>query len=359
LLSIGTFTAQISENLHLKWAQRRPRAGMTPPILRFSTRDVPHCDGLDYWSGIVCEKYLELDSVSLETTGRFWSDLELARFGLLRVFHSCGSPQVVERRRHAANKCVVGNYVLVTSLDGPWMLDTPTGQFQMATSDLALLDSAKPFVAHFPNRMNNHIFELPRAWMHSWISEAEVQHSPRIDGAMGWGRALRGISEALSPEFATSSAVSNELLVSHFGTTLALAKRSPLSKEKVSKGGLASLVEGVMRQVDERYSEADLTARMIAAELHVSERTLYRALERNGYTFFGLLAHKRMAEARRMLSDHHKLNALSLAEIGRRVGYPHASQFSRAFSKLQSMTPREYRRNEQKLKRDMPPLVKQ
>jgi hypothetical protein len=54
---------------------------MTQNVLRFSTRDVPHRDGLDYWSGMVCEKYLELDSVSLETNGRFWSDLELARFG--------------------------------------------------------------------------------------------------------------------------------------------------------------------------------------------------------------------------------------------------------------------------------------
>jgi AraC-like DNA-binding protein len=262
----------------------------------------------------------------------------------------------VARRRHAANKCVRANYALVTSLDGPWGLESHAGTFDMAAGDLALLDSSRPFTTHFPDRMNNHIYELPRAWVHSWISEAEVHHCPRIDGSVGWGRALRGIAEALSPQFASSGAVSDELLVSHFGATLALAKRSPLSKEKVSKGGLDSLVEGVMRQVDERYGEAELTARMIATELHVSERTLYRALERNGHTFFGLLAHKRMAEARRMLSDHHQLNSLSLAEIGRRVGYPHPSQFSRAFGKLESMSPSQYRRNEQKLRRTKSPM---
>ncbi len=136
-------------------------------------------------------------------------------------------------------------------------------------------------------------------------------------------------------------------MVSHFGATLALAKRSSISLEKVSERGLDSIFEGVLRLINERFAEPDLAARQIAKELQISERTLFRSLEKSGYTFFGLIAHRRMSVARRLLLDRSYRERLSLAEIGRRAGYPQPSQFSRAFSKLEGMTPSQFRQKTQ------------
>jgi AraC family transcriptional regulator, positive regulator of tynA and feaB len=316
---------------------------MKKKILRFSTEDVPQKDSIDYWAGVICEKYLELDAISLETEGRFWSAVELARIGLLRVFHSYGSPQIGVRRRSAALKCTHASYALVTALGQRWTLESTEGFFEMAPGDVALLDTSKPFSTRYHEHMNVHVYELPRVWVHSWVDEAAAQSMPRIDSSTGWGRVLSGLTHALSPEFAISEVFSEELLVSHFGATLALAKRTPLSQEKVSKGGLDSVVEGVLSLIEQRFAEPDLSGGEIARELQISERTMYRALERGGHTFFGLLARKRMSEARRLLSDRRSHDNLSLAEIGRRVGYPQPSQFSRAFSKLQGMTPSQFR----------------
>jgi AraC family transcriptional regulator, positive regulator of tynA and feaB len=312
-------------------------------IVRFSTTDVDSKDSLDYWVGMICEKYLELQVENTATGGKFWSTLEMAPTGLLRSFHSSGSAQTGVRQRSAAVNCTHASYVLLTSLEKSWTLDSQGTQFSMSPGDLALLDTSTPFHLRYHEQMNIHIHELPRPWVHSWVGETIAQSTPRIDGSVGWGRVLNGLASAFSPEFAASDAFSEELLVNHFGATLALAKRSPISREKVSEGGLDSIVEGVLRLVNERFAEPDLAARQIAKELHISERTLYRSLEKNGHTFFGLLAHKRMSVARRLLLDRSYRDNLSLAEIGKRVGYPQPSQFSRAFSKLEGMTPSQFR----------------
>jgi AraC-like DNA-binding protein len=78
----------------------------------------------------------------------------------------------------------------------------------------------------------------------------------------------------------------------------------------------------------------------VAAALHMSARTLQRRLEEEGTRFSEVLDAARERLARRLLGDH----ALSLAEVGYRLGFADLATFSRAFKRWTGKPPGAWRR---------------
>ena len=81
----------------------------------------------------------------------------------------------------------------------------------------------------------------------------------------------------------------------------------------------------------------------MADALGVSVRSLHRALAHAGRSFATELVAQRMAVARRMLGATH-FDRLSVAELGRRVGYTDASHFVRSCKRHLGHTPQALRR---------------
>lgn len=79
----------------------------------------------------------------------------------------------------------------------------------------------------------------------------------------------------------------------------------------------------------------------VAAELHLSSRTLRRHLEREGTSYRGLVDEVRERLAEELLV----IGALSVAEIGRRLGYADTPSFTAAFKRWKGgVSPRAYAR---------------
>lgn len=77
----------------------------------------------------------------------------------------------------------------------------------------------------------------------------------------------------------------------------------------------------------------------VAAELLMSERTLRRRLDESGTTYRALLGEFRTKTAIRLLGSP----AMSVAEVGERVGYSEPAAFVRAFKAHTGLTPHRYR----------------
>jgi AraC-like DNA-binding protein len=78
----------------------------------------------------------------------------------------------------------------------------------------------------------------------------------------------------------------------------------------------------------------------IAADLHMSTRTLQRRLDDEGTRFSDVLERARERRARELLADE----SLALAEIAYRTGFADLATFSRAFKRWSGMPPGAYRR---------------
>ena len=78
----------------------------------------------------------------------------------------------------------------------------------------------------------------------------------------------------------------------------------------------------------------------VAAELHVSERTLRRRLQQEGAQFSDLVI-----QVRRQLSQHYlERTTLSILEVALLLGYSEQSSFTAAFRKWFDQSPRDYRK---------------
>ena len=79
----------------------------------------------------------------------------------------------------------------------------------------------------------------------------------------------------------------------------------------------------------------------LAAELHTSERTLTRRLQRAGLQFRGLLDDVRRERAQRLLES----GELNISEIAQQLGFGDATAFGRAFRRWLGVTPSRYRQH--------------
>jgi two-component system response regulator YesN len=100
-------------------------------------------------------------------------------------------------------------------------------------------------------------------------------------------------------------------------------------------------VTHALQLIDQRYREAGLTVRAIAATLGISTEHLCRLLKQHtGDTFVTLLRRARIRVACQLLQT----STLSMKEIAGRVGFSSASQFDRGFKRVCGMPPTTYRR---------------
>ncbi|HEY0502583.1 MAG TPA: AraC family transcriptional regulator [Lysobacter sp.] len=101
---------------------------------------------------------------------------------------------------------------------------------------------------------------------------------------------------------------------------------------------IAAVVERLLRQ---RLAENPRLVE-IAAELHLTERTLRRQLQAAQTSFSELHDRVRSESARAMLAD----SRLSIAHVGSAVGFKDAREFRRAFKRWTGVAPREMRAGE-------------
>ena len=95
--------------------------------------------------------------------------------------------------------------------------------------------------------------------------------------------------------------------------------------------------------VSRKYSEPTLTIDRVARLVGITPQHVCRVLKRErGLTFADLLRDVRVREAQRLLRE----SPCSMKEIAFRVGFRHASQFTRVFASSCGVPPSEFRARE-------------
>jgi AraC-like DNA-binding protein len=103
------------------------------------------------------------------------------------------------------------------------------------------------------------------------------------------------------------------------------------------------LITAVFATIDSRYTEP-LTLRDVARAVNLSAGHLTTTVRRRtGRTVGEWIIERRMAQARRLLTD----TALSVEEVGRAVGIPDPSYFARQFRRTHGLSPRQWRHADQ------------
>lgn len=122
----------------------------------------------------------------------------------------------------------------------------------------------------------------------------------------------------------------NETLAKHHDELLA---------EQLTQLESGALQQKVIQQIYLAMAEGEPNRNTIAAELHMSSRSLQRKLEQHGVTFSELVIEVRKGMATKLL----KRQELSITDVASQLGFADPSNFSRAFKKWFGVTPKEFR----------------
>jgi AraC-like DNA-binding protein len=101
----------------------------------------------------------------------------------------------------------------------------------------------------------------------------------------------------------------------------------------------ADIVSRTKAEITRQLPNGGVTDQSIAAALHMSERSLQRALQDKQLTYKQLLNEVRQDLAKKYLRDR----SLSMTEISFLLGFSEMSAFSRAFKRWQGLSPSDYR----------------
>jgi AraC-like DNA-binding protein len=297
----------------------------------------------DYWLALLRDRIFNAD-LDMPRETQLEASLQQSSFGPLRV---SWVDSVVPRMLMPADAGVSASGerdVLLMVMDTPseWALRGGREGFELAPGDVVCGDFRRGFEMRRPGRARTLSLSLSASWLRTWVPQAEFEQPQVLGGPSGWSSVLALLLRQIQPQRVLELDTRSELLASQLGSLLALAlhERQPGSARQLEPDQLARLAQAFIQR---SFGKPGLSAAEVAGELGISERTLHRALSREGASFSARLHAERMGVADRLLRDRH-FRTLSVAEIGRRVGFSDPSHFVRRFRAEFGVTPAALRR---------------
>ena len=167
---------------------------------------------------------------------------------------------------------------------------------------------------------------------------ADVVHLIQIP--LGERRAWRDGIALIECELRERREGYREAVVAQLVLLLVSATRLAGGQGDELQGGATGLLDEVFAVIEQRFP-GPLSLSDVAEAVHLSPGHLTTALRRRtGRTVQDWIVERRMTKARRLLVE----TQLGVAEVGRRVGYPDPTYFSRVFRRAHEQTPRAWRR---------------
>jgi AraC family transcriptional activator of tynA and feaB len=311
------------------------------PIVRLSTRDVAPADRLSYASWILGSA-LAPAAVSAETPSQYELDVTALELPSIAIVAQSGSPQRSIRARSEIRRTSQRYFFLALVLSGSWQVAHVT-RTRLGPGDVTFYDSRYPLDCDLLLHWSGVNLQLSEQFVRKWVPHPAVLGWRNICRDSQWGRVLASYVAQLSPEFVVQAPLPQGVLIDQLGALLALTANELSGRRAESTPVERSVLDHVFDHIRQRCADTALQAADVASSLHMSKRSLHRALAACGETFGAMLIHARVDLAVRMLQSP-LFDRVTTAEIGRRAGFSDASHFVKVLRSRTGQTPLQMRR---------------
>jgi AraC-like DNA-binding protein len=260
----------------------------------------------------------------------------------IAIVAQSGSPQRAIRARPEIRRTSQRYFFLVLALSGSWHVTNVTRNC-LGPGDLTFYDSRYPLDCDLQLQWSGMNLQLSEQFVRKWVPKPIVLVGRRIGCDTQWGRVLASYVAQLSPEFVVQAPLPQGVLIDQLGALLALTASELSGRPAVSTPAERSVRDQVYDHIRQRCADTSLQAADVASSLHMSKRSLHRALAACGETFGAMLIQARVDLAVRMLQSP-LFDRVTTAEIGRRAGFSDASHFVKALRSRTGQTPLQMRR---------------
>ncbi|HEU4887752.1 MAG TPA: helix-turn-helix domain-containing protein [Thermoanaerobaculia bacterium] len=311
------------------------------PIVRLSTRDVAPADRLSYASWILGSA-LAPAAVSAETPSQYELDVTALELPSIAIVAQSGSPQRSIRARSEIRRTSQRYFFLALVLSGSWQVAHVT-RARLGPGDITFYDSRYPLDCDLLLHWSGLNLQLSEQFVRKWVPNPAVLGWRNICRDSQWGRVLASYVAQLSPEFVVQAPVPQGVLIDQLGALLALTASELSGRRAESAPAERSVRDHVYDHIRQRCADSALQTADVASSLHMSKRSLHRALAACGETFGAMLIQARVDLAVRMLQSP-LFDRVTTAEIGRRAGFSDASHFVKVLRSRTGQTPLQMRR---------------
>jgi AraC-like DNA-binding protein len=315
-----------------------PASGATE--LRFSTKAMPGAA----WREEFARGFLRVD-IEPEQHDRFQADATIRAFPGLKIA-SCTISASHWRRTRTLLDPGTEYFGLMFGMEGPALLSQRGRTLELGAGDAATCSHAQPADLVLPCENGRHVgLVVPFKPMAALVPDLEgtiprriARHSDPLRLLVGYLDALADAATLADPELCRT-------VVTHVHDLIALALGAGRDGAEIASGrGLrAARLRAVKTDVLANLASHELSAATIAKRQGITPRYVHMLFEAEGTTFSHFVVGRRLALARRLLSDP-RHDRRTITEIAFEAGFGDLSYFNRVFRRSFGMTPRDARR---------------
>jgi AraC family transcriptional regulator, positive regulator of tynA and feaB len=303
---------------------------------RWSTEDVEARRALAYWVDTVCDRFLEME-IDTPLRDGFRARMDQVELGAATASFIDAEAQQVRRTVAKISRSRFPVLMLMQLRSGRMRLTHYGHESQLAPGDTVLVNGSEPYELNCPQATSALVLSLPQDWLKRWLPHPE--RVPAVPFApSGWGAALSTTLSCLDWQSCDQLALPRSVVGEQIAALLTLAV-GPGSQLPT---GRPNLIEELTATLRDRFHEPNLSPRQVAADHHISMRSLHYAFAAAGTTFIEQLMRLRLERAQELLSDP-RLAELPVAEVAARSGFLDPSHFARRFRQRFAQAPQQFR----------------
>lgn len=314
-----------------------------PAPRHWSTREVGQGQALAYWVDTVCDQFLELE-IDTPVRDSFHACLDQVDLGPATASFFDADTQLVRRTRAKIARMHTPIFMLLQLRAGQVRFSQSGREVRVGPGECVFIDGTEPYVVKCPHPTKAVALRLPGDWLRGWIAQPEL-HAARCFNTGGWSSALCAAVASLDVNSCDRQALPRDAIADPIATLLKLA----IGAEPEASSRQPILFNQLMRTLQNRFHQADLSPLTVAAEHGISTRNLHYAFAGAHSTFVERLMGVRLGRAREMLTDA-RLFDLPVAEIASRCGFADPSHFARRFRRRFGQSPLQYRSSVTRIK---------
>lgn len=293
------------------------------------------------WIGMICNKMVEVDVLSLTDTP-FSARWRRYGVGPVDLNFLQSAPQTVIHSPEMASRSTHPHFELAYMARGPCRIHHGRETLLVEEGHFVLLDHEKPFELEFAKGSICHGVHLEEAWLKRWIPHPHDVAAKSLSGHDGWGRPLAALLTTIEAEGIGDQVLPRAVIADQLGALLAMmfgkiAGPGPRTMHT------ASLLERAKSVMHDNFGNETLSPAILAAELGISKRYVHTLFARAGTTFGDCLGEIRLTQAATMLASK-RFEAYRVCDIAWACGFSDPAYFARRFKQRFGAAPGATRR---------------
>ncbi len=266
---------------------------------------------------------------------RVFGDLELLHTNVVRGGFS------VVRSQELVARSVSNSFFVGCILDGVANFYQESRKVSLQASDLAVLDSTRPYRIDVDGHLDALWIRVPRHRIEGRMPSAAEILAQRIDGSSGTGHLTSSLVTASLKEAERLSASESMRISNALLDLLCLSLEIDRSQDDRRP---LHILRRIQNHIDANIADPSLSRETIARSHGISARYLSKIFEREGLSVAKWIRLRRLELSRQRIEAPDSANT-TISEIAFACGFTDVSSFNRAFKRYFGATPSSLRRD--------------